>query len=181
MKNRLVQVAYLIYTVSAQPLFGLGGEGCDDGTKGCSATPGSFGCGHLDQYSRGSQKRRSESCTNILSVVRTLSTRLTPLLTPDRYVDLHKAYSVILGNLYKTLYNIIARRQAEQDAPDVRAVLEKRERSDVSQDESLLSRLERDMLADWGAKQERLAVLEMRVEETVFLLRDLGVLGINDD
>lgn len=103
------------------------------------------------------------------------------ILTPYRYVDLHKAYSVILGNLYKTLYNIITRRQTEQDAQDVRAVLEKRERSDVSQDESLLSRLERDILADWGTKQERLAVLEMRVEETVFLLKDLGVLGINDD
>jgi hypothetical protein len=100
---------------------------------------------------------------------------------PHRYVDLHKAYSVILGNLYKTLYNIITRRQTEQDAADVRAVLEKRERSDVSQDESLLSRLERDILAEWSTKQERLAVLEMRVEETVFLLKDLGVLGINDD
>lgn len=102
-------------------------------------------------------------------------------LTKCRYVDLRKAYSVILGNLYKTLYNISTRRQAEQDAPDVRAVLEKRERSDVSQDESLLSRLERGILKEWSTKQEKLTVLEMRVEETVFLLNDLGVLGINDD
>lgn len=63
----------------------------------------------------------------------------------------------------------------------MRAVLEKRERSDVSQDESLLSRLERGILKEWGTKQEKLTVLEIRAEETVFLLKDLGVLGINDD
>ncbi|KAF9459370.1 hypothetical protein BDZ94DRAFT_1268509 [Collybia nuda] len=97
------------------------------------------------------------------------------------YVDLHKAYSVILGNLYKTLYNISTRRRTEQGAPDVQAVLQKRERSDVSQDESLLSRLERDILEGWTTKQERLTILEMRVEETVFLLKDLRVLGINEE
>ncbi|RDB21019.1 DNA-directed RNA polymerase III subunit RPC3 [Hypsizygus marmoreus] len=97
------------------------------------------------------------------------------------YVDLHKAYSVILGNLYKTLYNVGMRRRAEMEANEVKAVLEKRERSDVSQDESLLSRLERDILQGWEEKRKRLTVLEMRVEETVFILKDLGVLGINDD
>ncbi|KAG5645878.1 hypothetical protein DXG03_005025 [Asterophora parasitica] len=96
-------------------------------------------------------------------------------------VDLHKAYSVILGNLYKTLYNVGMRRRAEEEASEVKAVLEKRERSDVSQDESLLSRLERDIVKEWEGKQKRLTVLEMRVEETVFILKDLGVLGINDD
>ena len=102
-------------------------------------------------------------------------------LTRPRYVDLHKAYSVVLGNLYKTMYNIGMRRQAEQEAADVKAVLEKRGRSDVSQDESLLSRLERDILEEWEAKRDRLTVLEMRTDETVFILKDLGVLGINDD
>lgn len=98
-----------------------------------------------------------------------------------RYVDLRKAYSVLLGNLYKTLYNIGTRRQAEKDEPGVKAVLEKRERSDVSQDESLLTRMERDVLKEWENKQEKLTVLEMRVEEAVFILRDLGALGIDDD
>ncbi|TFK42774.1 RNA polymerase III subunit RPC82-domain-containing protein [Crucibulum laeve] len=83
------------------------------------------------------------------------------------YISLYKAYSVILVNVYKTL--------------EVKAVLEKRERSDVSQDESLLTRLERDILKEWEGKQEKLTVLEMRVEETVFILKDLGVLGIKDD
>lgn len=97
------------------------------------------------------------------------------------YVDLNKAYSVILGNLYKSLYNIRMRRRAEREASDVKAVLEKRERSDVSQDESLLSHLERDILKEWEMRQKRLTVLEMRVEETMFILKDLRLLGIDDD
>lgn len=67
------------------------------------------------------------------------------------------------------------------EVSEVKAVLEKRERSDVSEDENLLSRLEREIVKEWEAKQKRLTVLEMRVEETVFILKDLGVLGIQDD
>lgn len=93
-----------------------------------------------------------------------------------RYVDLPKAFSVILGNIYKTLYNIIARRRVERENPEVFAVLDKRERSDVSQDENLLTRLEREVLQTWETKEERLAVIEMRVEETIFLLKDLATL-----
>ncbi|KAJ7929293.1 hypothetical protein B0H13DRAFT_2228569 [Mycena leptocephala] len=90
------------------------------------------------------------------------------------HVDLQKAYSVILGNLYKTLYNIGVRRQAEQEEPTLKAVLEKRERSDVSQDEAaLMSRMEQGMIKEWEAKQEKLT--------SVFILRDLGVFGINED
>lgn len=96
-------------------------------------------------------------------------------------MDLQKAYSVLLGSLYKTLYNIGVRRRAEEEEPSLKAVLEKRERSDVSEDESLLTRMERDTLQQWEAKKEKLTVLEMRVEEAVFILRDLGSLGISDD
>ncbi|KAF8163124.1 hypothetical protein B0H34DRAFT_694196 [Crassisporium funariophilum] len=97
------------------------------------------------------------------------------------YVDLQKAFSVILGNVYKTLYNIMARLRAEREAGEVSAVLEKRERSDVSQDESLLTRLEREVLKEWETKQAKLAVLQIRVEEIVFLLKDLGALCVNED
>jgi len=93
-----------------------------------------------------------------------------------RYVDLPKAFSVILGNVYKTLYNIIARRRVERENPEVFAVLDKRERSDVSQDENLLTRLEREVLQTWEIKEEKLAVIEMRVEEMIFLLKDLATL-----
>ncbi|KAI0747956.1 RNA polymerase III subunit RPC82-domain-containing protein [Daedaleopsis nitida] len=98
------------------------------------------------------------------------------------YVDLQKAYNVLLGNMYKMLYNIAARRQAEQDEPNLKAVLEKRQRSDVSQDEErLLTRNERELLAQWEKKMEKLTVLEMRVEEAVFILRDLGTFTINEE
>ncbi|KAF7322685.1 RNA polymerase III subunit C3 [Mycena chlorophos] len=86
--------------------------------------------------------------------------------------------SVILGNLYKTLYNISVRRQAEAEEPMVKAVLEKRQRSDVSQnEEELMSRMELDTIREWEEKREKLLVLESRVEESVFILRDLGVFG----
>jgi DNA-directed RNA polymerase III subunit RPC3 len=91
-----------------------------------------------------------------------------------RYVDLSKACSVLLGNLYKTLYNINVRKQAETEEASVKAVLEKRERSDVSQDEGLLTRNERETLKEWELKIEKLTVLEARVEEVVFILKDLG-------
>ncbi|KAG1883007.1 RNA polymerase III subunit RPC82-domain-containing protein [Suillus subluteus] len=97
------------------------------------------------------------------------------------HVDLHKAYSALLGHLYKTLYNIGMRRQAEQEEPTVKAVLEKRARTDVAQDENLLSRMERDVLKEWETKQEKLTVLEMRVEEAVFILRDLDKVGSHED
>lgn len=84
--------------------------------------------------------------------------------------------------MYKTLYNISKRRQVEEEEPVLRAVLEKRQRSDVSQDEErLLTRNEREALAKWEKKREKLAVLEMRVEESVFILRDMGSFTSNDE
>jgi len=73
------------------------------------------------------------------------------------------------------------RRRAEQEAPEVKAVLEKRERSDVRQDETLLTRLERELVREWEGKLQKVTALEMRVEETLFVLKDLGVLGIDED
>lgn len=98
-----------------------------------------------------------------------------------RHVDLTKAYSALLASLYKTLFNISARRQAEQEEPNVKAVLMKRERTDVAQDENLLSRMEREVLVEWERRREMLDVLEMRVEEAVFILRDLDLGGSMDD
>jgi DNA-directed RNA polymerase III subunit RPC3 len=82
-----------------------------------------------------------------------------------------------LGNLYKTLYNINVRKQAETNEASVKAVLEKRERRDVSQDEGLLTRNERETLREWELRIEKLSVLEARVGEVVFILKDLGSLG----
>lgn len=92
-------------------------------------------------------------------------------LTTHRYVDLAKAYSNLLSSLYQTLANIVARDRDEQEK--VRPVLDKRDRSDVNGDERLLSRGEIAALREWEEKRERLNVLAMRVEENVFILRDL--------
>lgn len=88
---------------------------------------------------------------------------------------------MILGNLYKTLYNIGVRRQAEKDEPIVKAVLEKSERTDIMEGDGLLSAYEKTVLEEWERKRLRLTALEMRVEESVFVLRDLSVNGILDD
>ena len=83
---------------------------------------------------------------------------------------------MLLGKLYKTLYNINVRKQAETEEASVEAVLEKKERSDVSRDEGLLTRNERETLKEWERRTEMLTVLESRVEEVVFILKDLGKL-----
>lgn len=73
------------------------------------------------------------------------------------------------------------RRRAEEEDSTVKSVLEKSERSDVREDPSLLSRSEREVLMSWEERRDKLTILEMRVEEAVFILRDLGVLGLAED
>ena len=76
----------------------------------------------------------------------------------------------------------MTRRQSEQEEPVLKAVLEKRQRTDVMQDEGrLLTRNERELLAQWEKKREKLTVLEMRVEESVFILRDMGRFNVDDE
>ncbi|GJJ11988.1 hypothetical protein Clacol_006226 [Clathrus columnatus] len=69
---------------------------------------------------------------------------------------------------------------AEEEEPIVKSVLEKRARSDVMNDESLLTRMEREVLREFEDKLERLNGLERRVEEVAFILRDLGTVGEKD-
>jgi DNA-directed RNA polymerase III subunit RPC3 len=92
------------------------------------------------------------------------------------YVDQKKSAVVVAGQLYKTLFNIGRRRVAEGEDALIKAVLEKRARSDVAMDEGLLSRNEREMLAEYEGRCERLTVLEMRVEEAVFILKDMSAI-----
>lgn len=99
-----------------------------------------------------------------------------------RYVDLGKASATLLRNAYKTLYNIGKRRQAEAEEPLVKAILEKSQRSDVSQDvERLLTRNEREELATWEKRRDELTLVEMRAEEMVFILRTLGSTAVADE
>ena len=57
----------------------------------------------------------------------------------------------------------------------MKAILEKSQRSDVSQDvERLLTRNEREELVAWDRRRDELTLAEMRVEEMVFVLRTLS-------
>ena len=97
-------------------------------------------------------------------------------LSVFRYVDLPKTYSVLLTSAYKTLGNILTRRAHETSL--VQALLDKRSRSDVSDNwEVLMGRAEREALEEYERKMEEMRVLEMRTEETVFVLKDLGRVG----
>lgn len=99
-----------------------------------------------------------------------------------RYVDLRKAYATLLGNAYKTLYNVGKRRQTEAEEPLVKAILEKSRRSDVSQDvDRLLTRNEREELAAWEKRRDELTLVEARVEEMAFILRTLDSTFTIDD
>jgi DNA-directed RNA polymerase III subunit RPC3 len=62
--------------------------------------------------------------------------------------------------------------------PELKSILEKKQRSDISDDDSLLTRIERDTIHCWEAKRDKLAILEARVDETVFIIRDLNVFGL---
>ena len=100
----------------------------------------------------------------------------------NRYVDLRKAYATLLRNAYKALYNIGKRRQTEAEEPLVKAILEKSQRSDVSQDvERLLTRNEREELLAWEKRRDELTLVETRVEEMVFILRALGSAVVDDE
>lgn len=65
------------------------------------------------------------------------------------------------------------KRSEEEDNALIRGVLEKAERGGI-RDESLLTRPEREMLSEWQDKRRRLTVLEMRVLQSVFVLKELG-------
>ncbi|KZS99017.1 hypothetical protein SISNIDRAFT_480604 [Sistotremastrum niveocremeum HHB9708] len=95
------------------------------------------------------------------------------------FVDFPHTFSVLLQNFYKTLFNIMSRKDAEAADGMVKSVLEKRTRSDVANDESLLTRPERELLREWEDKTRRLETLELRIEDAVFVLRDLD-LGVDD-
>jgi DNA-directed RNA polymerase III subunit RPC3 len=88
---------------------------------------------------------------------------------------------VLLAHFYKTLYNLSIRRRAEEEEPGIAAIIEKRERSGIGQDESALTRIEQEILRDWEKRRERLTVLEQRIEEAVFILRDFGNAARDDD
>jgi len=92
-----------------------------------------------------------------------------------RHLDLRKAYAVLLSSLTNTLANILERQAAESSHSAFKSVLEKRERTDVAEDQDLLTRPEKELLQDWEDRMMRLTTAAGRVDEAAFVLRDLGV------
>lgn len=69
--------------------------------------------------------------------------------------------------------NIFERKVAESERPLVKALLETRERMDVAEDRDLLTVAEKRILQQWEDKMVKLTVLEARLEEAIFILREL--------
>lgn len=67
------------------------------------------------------------------------------------------------------------RQAAESSHSAFKSVLEKRERTDVAEDQDLLTRPEKELLQEWEERMMRLTVTAGRVDEAAFVLRDLGV------
>ena len=106
-----------------------------------------------------------------------MSHRIPQLTHNPRHLDLRKAYAVLLSSLISTLANLLERQAAESSHSAFKAVLEKRDRTDVAEDQDLLTRPEKEMLQEWEERMMRLTAAVGRVDEAVFVLRDLGVLS----
>ncbi|GAA6024508.1 hypothetical protein JCM10207_000399 [Rhodosporidiobolus poonsookiae] len=86
------------------------------------------------------------------------------------FVDFNKVVTALVGHHYKALANVQAQRQHQLERR--RGLVEKRERTDVREDESLLSKRDREMIAEMDQTMEALAVAEQRIDEQLFILRE---------
>jgi DNA-directed RNA polymerase III subunit RPC3 len=66
--------------------------------------------------------------------------------------------------------------RAESERTNIKGLLATRDRSDVAEDDSLLTVAERQVIQTWEEKMLKLSVLETRVDEALFVLRDLPLL-----
>lgn len=89
------------------------------------------------------------------------------------HVDMNKTNAVMLSTLMKTMANIMERKAAESSTPLLKTLLETRRRTDVAADESLLTYAEKELLRQWEEKMVKLGILESRVDEAMFILREL--------
>jgi DNA-directed RNA polymerase III subunit RPC3 len=95
-------------------------------------------------------------------------------------VDTPRTYSSLLFSLYRTLGNILARQRTELQR--IQPLLTKRERTDVQTNpDQYMTRDERAALDEYFVQRERLSALAQRVDESVFVLRDLAKHGFADD
>ncbi|GAA5898808.1 hypothetical protein JCM5296_005613 [Sporobolomyces johnsonii] len=86
------------------------------------------------------------------------------------FVDFNKVVTALVGHHYKALANVQAQRIRQLELH--RGLVEKRERSDVRADPGLLTKRDREGIAELDQALEALAVAEMRIDEQLFVLRE---------
>lgn len=86
------------------------------------------------------------------------------------YVDEERACSLLLSDVYKAMARNVQRTNVERAKR--RLLLEKAERTDVKEDEDLLSKNEKHELELWKAREERMGVGLARLDRVVMVLRD---------
>lgn len=87
------------------------------------------------------------------------------------HVDYTRVVTSLLGHLYKSLANLQAQKQYQLGLKS--ALVEKRERTDVRADSSLLSKRDREQIKELDTKMEALTVAEMRIDQQLFVLKEL--------
>lgn len=97
-----------------------------------------------------------------------------------RFIDTPRTYASLLHSLYRTLGNILVRQHTERER--VQRLLDKHERTDVQANiDQYMTRDERAVLEGYFTKRERLNVLASRIDESVFVFRDLAKNGFSED
>ncbi|GAA5949208.1 hypothetical protein JCM3765_003331 [Sporobolomyces pararoseus] len=86
------------------------------------------------------------------------------------YVDFNRTVTSLIAHHYKALANLQAQRLEQLERK--KGLVEKRERTDVRENQSLLSRRDQEEGADLDWKMEALATAEMRIDKQLFVLRE---------
>ncbi|GAA5833381.1 hypothetical protein JCM11251_003478 [Rhodosporidiobolus azoricus] len=87
------------------------------------------------------------------------------------FVDFNKVVTSLVSHHYKALANVQSQRQVQVEKR--RGLIEKRERTDVRENEELLTKRDREMLQELDQTLEALAVAEQRLDEQLFVLREM--------
>ena len=93
-----------------------------------------------------------------------------------RYIDLDKAFAVLIRVFFKTITNVLLRHENEETEPLLKSVLEKSSRVDVAEDPSLLVPSEREILETWEKRSEKYNIAKVRIEQSLFTLRECRIL-----
>lgn len=86
-------------------------------------------------------------------------------------VSYSKVVSSLLQHHYKALANVQAQKAFQLELK--KALVHKRDRTDVRADASLLSKADKEALKELDKKMEALTVAEMRIDKQVFVLAEL--------